>query len=337
MFRCVPQSIVRITPRLPVMWPGRNPAASPQHGIPLPPGRLLLAGLAALGAAAVLSCAPQLPVEPPPTAVAATTSVVPLERLAGSPLNPFVRATINGKPGLFLVDTGATVTCLDSRFANRLGLEQQSVARARIRTNVTGEIKTARVARMQLGRHTFDPYTAAILELGHLEEGLGGKVDGVIGMNVLRGARFGFTPAPGWFIFGHPGFSAPSVPIEVTNNAMYIDAMIRGVGVRMKIDTGANRTLMSPADFARVAAAGAPVTEERQDLAVDVNGITRNTTVRVLRGSFQAGRLQRDGFVVYQGSGNLLGMDFFREHEIVFDPSQRRAWFEPRGAKARGG
>lgn len=297
-----------------------------------PVRRVALAGLVGVAAA----CGPQAPREVPAQELA-ETSEVPLVRVAGSPLNPFVRAEVNGKPGLFLVDTGATVTCLDSRFADGLGLRQRGIAPERIRTNVTGEIKTARVGGMRLGRHHFNAFTAAVLRLGHLEEGLGHKVDGVIGMNVLRGARFGFSPSPPRFTFGHPGLAAAAVPIELTGNAMYINATIQGVAVRMKIDTGANRTVMGTADFARVMEAGAAVTAVRQERAVDVNGITRNAMVRVLRGRMRAGNLERDGFAVYEGVGNLLGMDFFLDHEMVFDAARGQAWFQPCKGKASQG
>jgi predicted aspartyl protease len=131
--------------------------------------------------------------------------------------------------------------------------------------------------------------------------------------------------------------AAGAVPIQLVGNAMYINATIQGVTVRMKIDTGANRTLMGTADFARVMAAGAAVAEARQERAVDVNGITRNARVRVLSGRMQAGNLVREGFAVYEGVGNLLGMDFFLGHEIVFDAARGQAWFEPYKGKGSQG
>lgn len=280
------------------------------------------------GVAALLSsCAPTGTFQPrllPPTA----PSVVPLVRVQGAPQNPFVRATVNGRSGLFLVDTGATATCLDARFAAELGLKPQATADGTVKTNVARGFKTAQVNKLVLGGHGFENFAVAVLNLDHVDKALGRRMDGLLGMNVLRAAPFTIDLATGSFSLGGTRPGVPSVPLTLEQGGLFMAMQVGGQNLRMKVDTGTSDTVLSTADFARVVASGIAPANVRIAGNVDVNGYTTNQVARVLLAECKAGNLTRQNFLLREGGDNLLGMDFFKDHAITFDGTTGQLWIE---------
>jgi predicted aspartyl protease len=286
-----------------------------------------LLSLGAVVATLLSACAPTGNYQPRyhPTAA---PSVVPLVRVQGAPQNPFVRATVNGRPGLFLVDTGATSTCLDARFAAELGLKPQATAAGTVKTNVTRGIKTAQVKKLELGGHVFENFAVAVLNLDHVDKALGRRMDGLLGMNVLRAAPFTIDQGGGSLLFGIARPGTPSVPLTLEQGGVFMAMQVRGLNVRMKVDTGTSDTVLTTADFARVVASGVAPTNVRMAGNVDVNGYTTNQVARVLLAESKAGNLTRQSFVLREGSDNLLGMDFFKGHVITFDGATGQVWIQ---------
>lgn len=273
------------------------------------------------------ACAPTGTLQPrlhPPTA----PSVVPLVRVQGAPQNPFVHATVNGRPGLFLVDTGATATCLDARFAAELGLKPQATVAGTVKTNVTRGFKIAQVNKLVLGGHVFENFTVAVLNLDHVDKALGRRMDGLLGMNVLRTTRFTIDLAAGSFSLGSARPGVTPVPLTLEQDGVFMAMTVSGCPVRMKVDTGTSDTALTTADFTRVAAFGVAPPNLRMAGNVDVNGYTTNQVARVLPAECKAGNLTRQNFLLREGHDNLLGMDFFKGQVITFDGTTGHVWIE---------
>jgi predicted aspartyl protease len=289
-----------------------------------------LPSLVAAVAALLASCGPTTSLQPqyrPPSG----PSVVPLVRVQKAALNPFVRATVNGRAGLFLVDTGAFATCLDSRFAAGLGLALYPLAAGSIATNVKGGFKIAQVDSLVLGGYEFEKFAAPVIKLDHVDRVLGRRMDGLIGMNVLRTSRFAIDPVAGRLVLGQARPRGTPVPLSFEQGGVAMLMAVGGLKFRMKVDTGANSTELTSADFARVIAAGATQARVRVAGAVDVNGYTENKVVRAVLAECRAGALTRKDFVLREGRTNLLGMDFLRDHVITFDGTTGQAWIEAVG------
>lgn len=91
----------------------------------------------------------------------------------------FIRAEVNGRPGWFAIDTGAPEVLVNSRKPTRNGVESLGVCglvRARWTT-----LKTFRVGHVQR-RHL----PALAMDLTHLEEITGRRIDGMIGYAFLK-------------------------------------------------------------------------------------------------------------------------------------------------------
>jgi hypothetical protein len=146
-------------------------------------GRKLPLRWFASGAVCVLVFAVAVAAQDPPAD--SQGDEVPLERCDRLPV---VRVLVDGVPMRFLVDTAATSF-----------LNQKSVAGGR-RADVgvsswTGETRTtAREVRLKeftLGNQTLHGLKIPAIELGRIEKACGGRIDGVIGVDLLE--RFGAT------------------------------------------------------------------------------------------------------------------------------------------------
>lgn len=94
---------------------------------------------------------------------------------------------VNGDgPLQFAVDTGSTLTCVDHRVAERLGLPERSG-----RQGVTaggsgvGHMRVVRIDSLRVGGAAMRELDACVVELAHARS-VGVEIDGLLGLNFLR-------------------------------------------------------------------------------------------------------------------------------------------------------
>lgn len=126
---------------------------------------------------------------PARTTVQADTAAgeVPL-RLAGRGGAVLMVAThINGTgPYNLVLDTGATLTCLDEQLVRQLSLPRKRGAIG-LGAGVggSGRVALVQVDSVRLGSATVKNLTACVLDLAHLRELGAGGVSGLLGLNFL--------------------------------------------------------------------------------------------------------------------------------------------------------
>ncbi|HUR92924.1 MAG TPA: retropepsin-like aspartic protease [Gemmatimonadaceae bacterium] len=112
---------------------------------------------------------------------------VPL-RVAGRGGAVLMVAThINGTgPYNLVLDTGATLTCLDERLVRQLALPRKTGAIG-LGAGVggSGRVALVQVDSVRLGSATVRSLTACVLDLSHLHELGAGGVSGLLGLNFL--------------------------------------------------------------------------------------------------------------------------------------------------------
>jgi predicted aspartyl protease len=98
-----------------------------------------------------------------------------------------VAAHVNGSgPYNLVLDTGATLTCLDERVARELRLPRKSGAVGVGAGAVgSGRVPLVQVDSVRLGGSTVRNMTACILDLAHLRDLGAGGVSGLLGLNFL--------------------------------------------------------------------------------------------------------------------------------------------------------
>lgn len=126
---------------------------------------------------------------PPRVTVQADTAAgqVPL-RVAGRGGAVLMVAThINGTgPYNLVLDTGATLTCVDERLARQLQLPRKTGAIGVGAGAVgSGRVPLVQVDSIRLGGSTVRDLTACVLDLRHLQELGAGGVSGLLGLNFL--------------------------------------------------------------------------------------------------------------------------------------------------------
>jgi len=94
---------------------------------------------------------------------------------------------INGEgPFDFVLDTGATFTCIDNALAERLGLREQT-GQVAIGAGVggAGRVRLVRVDSLRIGAASAERMTACVLDLQALQS-IGTGVHGLVGLNFLK-------------------------------------------------------------------------------------------------------------------------------------------------------
>ncbi|MBW3571536.1 MAG: retroviral-like aspartic protease family protein [Gemmatimonadetes bacterium] len=97
---------------------------------------------------------------------------------------------VNGQgPFRFVLDTGATLTCVDQQIAARLELPQaRGVTGVGAGVGSSGRMEIVRVDSVRLGAARAEELIACALDLQHIGS-VGLEVDGLLGLNFLRAFR----------------------------------------------------------------------------------------------------------------------------------------------------
>lgn len=113
-------------------------------------------------------------------------------KLKKTPTNHFeIKAKINGLKGRFIVDTGASNTCIDINLADHFFIEPQDsevlAAGAGAKDMMTLEAKNVEIA---IGKWKYSDLHLVLLDLTHvnmaLTEHLSKPVEGIIGADILK-------------------------------------------------------------------------------------------------------------------------------------------------------
>jgi predicted aspartyl protease len=94
---------------------------------------------------------------------------------------------LNGQgPYDFLLDTGATLTCVNQRLAEELDLPpMRGVIGVGATVGTSGQVNLLRVDRIAVGEAAATDVTVCAIDLGSIRD-VGLEVDGLLGLNVLK-------------------------------------------------------------------------------------------------------------------------------------------------------
>jgi hypothetical protein len=123
--------------------------------------------------------------------------------------------------------------------------------------------------------------------------------------------------------------SGAVVPLP-TGAPIMVEALLNGVPLRLLLDTGADRTVISPAALSR---AGIDATVGTPFRISGVTGSSPASLVNVPQldiAGAQVGPLGVVAFAVPGGFDGLLGRDVLDAFMVTFDPAQSRATLTPR-------
>ena len=91
---------------------------------------------------------------------------------------------LNGKPAVFLLDTGANISIVDYRAAGFPALKLD-VLRSTGKTGAEGDCLTRKVSKLSLGLRSWLARRTCLMDLSDASKRMGAQIDGFIGTDVL--------------------------------------------------------------------------------------------------------------------------------------------------------
>ena len=141
-----------------------------------------------------------------------------------------VEAQVEGLPLQALIDTGANRSVIDTRIAERLGINRVSSVVAAF--GKTSTVDQAIVRNLRIG----PIHTAAVVLVADLSDW---GVDAIIGMEVLGRSDFGIDFETEEIVFEPTETLPESVPFDLEQSLAIVTLEVRGQPVRLSVDTGA--------------------------------------------------------------------------------------------------
>ena len=246
---------------------------------------------------------------------------------------PIVRGEVDGKPCTLLFDTGATHTTLDKGFVERELKDRklEKVVLAGV-TNVEGAPSLVHADSFKVGPAEFCDFDVMVLDISHFQKGIGEKIDGVIGMNVVGRVTTLVSLGSGEVVFAPrrdrlAGFTnavdrAASDPFSID-----LKARCGEKDIPLIVDSAASMTFLGRET-------GWPATDEKADIsATDVNGVGNALRPVVGReGVLTLGIPLSIRPMVVAEPMNRIGADTLLKYDLLI--GWRRVAFRPRQANA---
>ena len=242
---------------------------------------------------------------------------------------PIVRGEVDGKPCTLLFDTGATHTTLDRGFVERELKDHklEMVVLAGV-TNVEGLPSLVHADSFKVGVAEFCDFDVMVLDISHFPKGIGEKIDGVIGMNVVGRVTTLVSLGAGEVVFAPArarlaGFTnavdrAESDPFSIALKARYGEKEIPLI-----VDSAASMTFLGRET-------GWPATEAKVEIsATDVNGSGSSLAPMVGKpGELVLGIPLSISPMVVAEPMNRIGADTLLKYDLLI--GWRRVAFRPR-------
>lgn len=236
-----------------------------------------------------------------------------------------VTALINGVPMRMMLDTGATHTVLHEESVAKLGeVKWIDTSWMQMKGNAKQKPKLL-VAPLQVGPGEIPDQPMLVLSLAAVRSMMAEKVDGIIGMDVLRYLPFTFDFRHNAFYWGTPGdMKLVQVPCELDMSGRpHLLLSCGGKPLNLLLDTGSTVTRVYSADWAP------GVAGEITAHIGDVNEAGRQQMVEGKPGDIEVGP-----GVVLKGvtpllcqpgeSLTMLGLDALRDAVLVYVPVQNK-------------
>jgi len=151
-----------------------------------------------------------------------------------------ITGSIGPAQGLnFIVDTGAWRSAVDADIARRLGLAGRSdevLMLGRSQPAIRVEI-----ADLRFGPVSVPNLSVLAVDLTPFARRAGTRIDGVLGLDVLRGRNFAIDYRRKQLEFGAVELHGPVLSFDPTSPYLVVAAQVSGQPMRLLVDTGANR------------------------------------------------------------------------------------------------
>lgn len=233
-----------------------------------------------------------------------------------------VTCLLNGIPMRMMLDTGATHTVLHEESAARISQAHWiDTSQMQLRGN-SAQMPKMLQAALQTGAGVSPQHVCLVMNLAAVRSMMAEKIDGILGMDMLRHLPFTFDLRENKFYWGTPQVGEPQ-PLHAQHDGMgrvIVQGKCQGKTVPMLLDTGSSITRVVAAHWAPGAGA---------EVEARVSNIDQHSGLRTAKG--QPGDIELAPGIVAQGITPLLcspqekamlGMDALRNQVLVHLPSK---------------
>ena len=239
-----------------------------------------------------------------------------------------IEARINGsEPAIFVIDSGASHTVFDPKFARQLGLEVQSAAPT-TGTGVGDVSKSiTKPVRITLSGFTFDLPEPWVIDLSKAP--LPAGTMGLLGAEIFKSHVVKIDPgASSVSIFdpaSSPDAKGASVPLIVDGDKLFLEAVLEApagktVTHKLRIDTGSESSINDE------------VVQQSEEVRTSTLGGGLGESFKSHSGVFTSVKLGPYVIKHVWGPGGprpSIGMEILRRFVVTFDAPHGRIYLEP--------
>jgi predicted aspartyl protease len=229
----------------------------------------------------------------------------------------------------FEVDTGAYPTIIDQRIARALGLPDLP-ARVNL-SNKSVEVRRVILPSLDFGPIRVESLPVVTQDLSFFQKILGHRVDGIVGLDVLRKSSFAINYKKKEMVFGPTEKLKFSAAFDTDMPVVTIQTRFQDRRLRLVVDTGTPDLMLFQSRMADAIGLKVLGTEN----VADVSGTFQRRKVRIPEVYFGEEPLgEQITFVVddRKDEGDdfdgVLGMRGPQFRKIEFDFEQRKFWWE---------
>jgi predicted aspartyl protease len=251
-----------------------------------------------------------------------------------------VHASINGKPGTFLLDSGASQVLLYRPYADALGLTMLGTTTF---SGVNGGTRTARFARAESISVGDNTLSNVVLAISPREPGEHGTIDGILGFDLLAGALVHVDLVKEVMEFGDPAQMMATVPkngyafsVNLSDGTPEVRIKVGAASTRATFDTGNDFNVVLSENLTKTGRVVGLLFSTIFFAGVD--GIANEPASCYKLNEIVIGPFRYQNSLTCFGServfgsdGGLIGFDFLRHFDWTFDYSRSRLILAPNG------
>lgn len=249
-----------------------------------------------------------------------------------------VKASLNENgPFEFVMDTGAGMTLLDQRLADRLHLE--TIGEARVGDATTGEPKTMKIVmidRIDIGGAVLTGKIPCVVQdLSELFSGEPDRPMGILGFRLFENCLLTLDYPGNALVLEHGALPDPDgksiLPCKRDRGLPVIETQLGGIDTKLTIDTGAATNIVLEKSLKDKYHMKAPPVVTRT--ARRMNTETEIAEARI-DGDLKFGAYAlHEPFVHFEGTRSVVGYDVLSNFALTFDQKNERVRFQRADAK----
>jgi hypothetical protein len=244
-------------------------------------------------------------IEPQRVVLSADSAVMPLH--VSSIGTPTIRVKINGKQYEFWLDTGSSITVINSDVAKEVGVPMVSGDNLSVRTfSGSAPVKAALVRRLQIGPLLLENTAAVVVDASHMAlrsapdrtQSPRMRIDGIIGWDTIRQLDLLLDYANGLIVIRRPQHAEHSPHNLTWMGKPFVEVRTkRGETLHFTLDTGAQSSFLNALALDKTGATATMA--EGTVFGIAGNANRANKLIRTLPLELGGKSVQLNGVMVY--------------------------------------